>query len=564
MRSRKLGISLVLIASLGSAAEAGRGVGPESRRARGSVLPAMKRLAAVHRAGGRLTPAPRHVDAAPTRDAPELRRALHDYARTYARWLHRYNGSFPAEQLVDDPRFRDRLEGAVPYWDVDPARVTAQLGDPARPRVELIGLEAGSPFVTADGKLRIYAHYLNGTARRQLTATFGAPTGHIPAMMTSSFRTIILLPEDGVPFQLKFSGDEATPWGASKQLPDRQVETSVERGVRLRKSRMTVPEPSGLLVGGSGELGGGLNAIYRPLPLPEQPGDRLITWHVLMSPEFRASPEGRAIFARHGGVHAWFRSQAAPKVAELIAESMLDSFAHFELHSQNVDLLLAADGSVRQAFAKDLLDLMHDPGGQAASGRTPVGQRATRDGEWGDAADSGRDEIRFEGLGQFYGTYFSQLGIDALSRRSNSRYATVRTDGDFRGWVLDALYTRVAKERDVASLARFPDFAPFASPARRHRSPYRALDGLRNAIIKDQLGRGFRSDPSVRARFEAPGATIVSSSKQQAQRLRLGRRGLELGTVGRTPVAIVRDRRSGLVRDFYFAFDGAGAAAPPR
>jgi hypothetical protein len=571
IRPRSLAMSLALIAALGSAGEAGQ------HGTRGSLLPAAKRLGVAHAAKRLVRPAAKALVRGALRRSRAATRREHQrlraYARTYGQWLHRYNGAFPDEALALDGRFKGQLEGQVPFWDVDPATVTADADDPARPRVDLVGLAQGSPFVTRDGKLRIYTHYLNRTARKQLEETFGKPTGHVAAMMTSSFRTIILFPEDGVPFQLKFSGDEATPWGASKQLPEKQVRTSIERGLRLRKNPRVVPELAGLVIGDGrgkprfgalgklarrlqrprGTLGAGLNVIYRPLPMPVQPGDRLITWHVLMSPEFRNSPRGRAMFRPYGGAEAWFRTQAAPAVADILADSLLDSFAHFELHSQNVDLLVGKDGTVRQAYAKDLLDIMHDPAAEAASGRRPVAQKVLKDGEWGDAADSGRHEIQVASLGGFYQSYFSQLGMDVTARRTSSRYAGLDTETAFRGWVMDELYTRVAQRKDVDALARFPGFESFQDPELRRASPYQAIDGLRNSLIRDQLTLSFRADPSARASFEGR-PSIVSDTKANARAFRARKRGLTFGYVGDSPVAVARGA-DGLVRDFYFAFE---------
>ncbi len=570
IRARTVLVSLALLAALGSAGEAGQ----PRHAARGSLLPAAKRLAAKR--ARRLVPtgAGKALRGALHRGATRReQQRLRGYARTYGRWLHRYNGAFPDEALALDGRFKGQLEGQVPFWDVDPAQVTTDASDPDRPRVDLVGLSTDSPFVTKDGKLRIYTHYLNRTARKQLEETFGAPTGHVAAMMTSSFRTLIILPDEGVPFQLKFSGDEATPWGASKQLPEKQVRTSVERGLLLRKNPRVVPELSGLVIGDGrgkprfgllgklgrrlqgrrGKLGNGLNVIYRPLPMPVERGDRLITWHVLMSPEFRNSPRGRAMFRRWGGPEAWFRAQAAPAVADILADSLLDTFAHFELHSQNVDLLVGADGTVRQAYAKDLLDVMHDPAAEAASGRAPVAQRVLKDGEWGDAADSGRHEISVGSLGGFYATYFSQLGMDVTGRRTNSRYAGLDTETVFRGWVMDELHARIAQRVDLEALTGFPGFERFHDAEARRASPYDAIDGLRNAIIRDQLTRTFHADPSARERF-AGRPSIVSDTKANARAFRARRRGLDFGFVGDTPVAVTRGA-DGRVADFFFAFE---------
>src|SRR5205085_1799184 len=106
-------------------------------------------------------------------------------------------------------------------------------------------------------------------------------------------------------------------------------------------------------------------------------------WQVMMSSEYRKSPAMRAILARHGGARRWFRDQIAPAVADLVYRSMFESFAHFELHSQNVDVLLGPDGDVLELFVKDLSDVVHDPAMEAASGKTP-NPSPLREPEWGD------------------------------------------------------------------------------------------------------------------------------------------------------------------------------------
>src|SRR5688572_18586208 len=183
LRLRSLLLPLALVMALGApAVEAGQwkhgGRSSTAKRFRPKRTPGKTAFRATLRS-------PREV-------ARRQQQVLRTYARTYGQWLHRYNGAFPDEALVLDGRFKDQLEGQMPFWDVDPAQVTADAGDRTRPRVDLVGLTRGSPFVTRDGKLRIYAHYLNRTARKQLEDTFGAPSGHVDAMMTSSFRTLIV------------------------------------------------------------------------------------------------------------------------------------------------------------------------------------------------------------------------------------------------------------------------------------------------------------------------------------------------------------------------------------
>ena len=165
----------------------------------------------------------------------------HRYAKEYARVQRFFNGGKPDEILANV--FLGETHGNVPYWDVDSDASSHYI----------LGMENPSPFVTSDGKTRIFNHYLNKKSTEALIEKYGEPTGEIKAEMTSSYRTLILFPKDDIPYMLKFSGTEFysrinSNVGERKKLDGEQVRGAVENSLHLRKSPFITPEPAGLVL----------------------------------------------------------------------------------------------------------------------------------------------------------------------------------------------------------------------------------------------------------------------------------------------------------------------------
>jgi hypothetical protein len=281
----------------------------------------------------------------------------------------------------------------------------------------------------------------------------------------------------------------------------------------------------------------GLTALYRPLPLPRhqrlRKGDLLLSSHALMAPEFARTSLGRKIFARYPSAKEWFKKELAPRIAGIVYRSLDKSFAHLELHSQNVDVLVSSRGKVRGVFVKDLLDMMHDPGAQAASGKLPRGVPTLRDREWGNLGEAGAEY----GVAGFYSTYLGQL---TLPGSSYSRYGN---DG-FHTAVRDALRSIVTRRGDHGRLSRYPEFArAFSSTS----NLWQTTASLRDLLVKSNLEKSFRPDAAARRRFQqAPGSFAGSPAHPDLN-------AMEYGFVGSNPVAVKRGP-GGLVEAYSFKF----------
>ncbi|MBK8011861.1 MAG: hypothetical protein IPK13_10965 [Deltaproteobacteria bacterium] len=440
---------------------------------------------------------------------------LRTYARQYAEDQRTFN-SRPNERLNDHPLYRHNLYGDVEYWDVD-------RNDPD---VKLMGFADLSPFRTPDGKVRIFSHYLDFRGREALRDAHGDPSGSVPAEMTASYRTLVLFPETEAPFMLKFSGEWHAP---KKRLEPKQARISVERSHHLRRATFLTPEPAALTTGR-------LTVIYRPIPRPRRkalaPNDALIPLSALNSKEFAESPRGRRLFARHGSQEAWLTRELAPQLARILWKSLRSSFAHLELHSQNIDLLVGASGKLKQTFIKDQLDIMHDPGAQLASGMPVQNVAALRADEWG---NMGEANARFD-TSTFYRHFLGQ---------TTSRPPTLDRA------VTEALKAIAYKRRDVAALARRPEYAALRD-AEGSLPAY--LEALRQILIHDDIDRNFEANPGAKKELVRSPGKMTSGDPRCARLADLESEDLLFGYVHKTPIAILRDAE-GFTRRYYMRFE---------
>jgi hypothetical protein len=475
-----------------------------------------------------LIPDPKRFDLA------EVRRYAHDYAR----YQQEYNS--PPRELERELRCyrKPRVEGKVSYWDVDPQT----------PGLSTVGLVEASPFRTAEGKVRIYCHYLDKKRFDWLSRSdvLGKPTDTIDAKMTSAARTLLLFPKTGLPFMLKFSGE----WDKRrKKLTRDEVRSSVERSLHQRTNRALVPEPAGLLFEGP-DLEH--NVIYRPLPLPRQgglqPGDVLLPAHVLMSRRFGRTKLGRKIFARHGGsAEAWFRDALAPQIADLVLDSLERSFTHLELHGQNIDLLIGADGTLRRVFVKDLLDVAHDPAAQAARGRLPVGTKVLRGLKWGNLGEEGAN---FDTSG-VYAAYLHKVWppyTEGLNPAAIERYSE-----PFHGAIRDHLVAAFRRRIDPGTLRQYAETA--AVFEQNGGWLFTVIGKLRDLLIKSRIQAEFREDPTARQPLVEGTGKLHASTRLEAERVDLDAdQTLKIGFVGSVPVA-VKQASDGRIDAFFFRFE---------
>ena len=472
------------------------------------------------------------------------------YAATYVDTQQRYNAGRPSEQvdstylLVRDPegrsgqtdrftgehlfvdprtgttvRIADHLEGEVLYWDLP-------VDDP---RIEAIGEVEGSPFRVGH-HYRQFVHYLDFARQAQLEAITGRGPKRMRAKMTSSYRTLQVIPARGEPFELKFAGEFR---GGGKSLANDKVRTTIARSAALAEVPYLAGEPGALVMHDDRLLGGHNPVIYRPLTRPTRTGDLLLAATVVLSPEFARSQLGRSLFARHGGQAAWVERQFAPGVADLAERSVREQFLHLEAHQQNVDLVIARDGRIRRIVVKDMSDVVHDPALEAVmTGKLPDRSRSPRNtafldmGQAGSVADFG-----VEGFQQAWGLayLFNPHGTAAaIARRVFARAQPEVQPG---------LAARVAGRN-------LPDASMFAA----------TMDEYRNQLIIERLSdprRGFRRDASARRWLDDRSRPLYAQYKYQAYSIPGS---AEVGFVGKVPVAVTRDG-DGRIDGFWLRLD---------
>jgi hypothetical protein len=211
------------------------------------------------------------------------------------------------------------------------------------------------------------------------------------------------------------------------------------------------------------------------------------------------------------------------------------SFAHLELHSQNVDVLVSSKGKVRGVYIKDLLDMMHDPAAQAAKGKLPRGVQALRDKEWGNLGESNAQY----NVANFYSTYLGQLTLPGANYSSRGT--------GFHAMVRDELRKIFGRRKDVGRLKRYPEYAKAIDP---NNNLWVTTENLRNLLVKANLEKSFKPDASAQRRFkDAPGGLAGPTGRNPSPDLSA----MEYGYVGKKPVAVKRGA-DGTIQDYYFKF----------
>lgn len=427
--------------------------------------------------------------------ASDLRR----YARVYGAFQRRFNGARPEETLVHG-KFAKKTKGLAPYWDTEP---TAPGLDPVGEYFDL------SPFRTAEGQVRIFAHYLDYGRIASLTGRFGAPSGHTHAEMTSSYRTLLMFPNDeSAPFMLKLPGDWLAP---HKGLSPAQVRLSVLRSEHFRDSDFLIPEPAGLVVhDGDSTLAA---ALSRPLPAPSsglQRADALITIQTLFrSAEsgFDKSEIGRRLIAHSGSIEQWLSSEFAPALGDVLYESIFRDFTHLELHTQNIDALVGEDGALRHNFVKDQLDMMYDPILEAATtGKLPADVHVLRNEA---SKHLGEPDAKYS-LDEYLSEFLAQ---------------TLRLQMDMAQPMWEQVVKRAAMDFGDEGVKKT-----------------RGLSELRDLRIRTQLEEKFIPDPTARAFFDRDDVIVAQGPHNFSFRDESGVDStLVYGRVGEVPVALRRD-----------------------
>ena len=356
-----------------------------------------------------------HKSKSEVRDSPAKPKLMIEITRDYLKTQHAHNafvegwkGQFTRHEkgqtLIADietqKRFIAKLEGHLnspkgraKFWDVPYDHPSIQI--------------LGTIVPDSNGNVRIPAHFMSKRQESEMEHLFGDPAGSAEMQITNSVRTGTVFYDDQLPMHVKFPGDDFIH--STKVLTSAYARVSVENSLKLRKASYITPEHGAILISKAN-----INLIFRGFPEPStreiKRGDRLLSLSVLFSPSFRATEEAQSMFDRHGGEAAWFSTQLAPKISDVIYKSTFENFAHHVLHAQNIDVWMDSKGNVFEAKVKDLLDVMHDPVMELVHGTYPQYRKASQSEFYGDFGQSiVKLDKDFE-FASYYKTWLGQLG----------------------------------------------------------------------------------------------------------------------------------------------------------
>ena len=460
---------------------------------------------------------------------------LRCYAHIYIDTQQRFHGVYADKILIGRGL---KLSGKLPYWDIDASATN----------VNIIGFLEGSPLKTSEGKLRIFCHYLDTRAKNCLRENYGAPSGQMLARMTNSGRTVMVFPHQTSPFMLKFSGDFlAAELGFNHTLEAKNIQQAIVNYAQQTCNPYLTPEPVGIVIPKIN-----FAFLQRNLPAPRDDAiasdDVLLGTQVILSDVFASTKLGKNIFAPMGSQSKWLEKVFAPKIAELIDDSLQRKVAHLELHPQNLDILVnTTTGKIRHLFVKDLEDMYQDPAALvAATGEFPQDLNITRDRVFG-----------------ILGEYRSQYTLDRFYWEFLGQ-----TLGKEQCAVQDAVADWLREKSLIllrqSEIYHYADYEEFLNELKSYREYNKLLNNqaedlfdiiatLRDLLLKINLNHNFCPNESARHHLSEDEGTVVSSSRLKAFSFTPCLSHLEFGFIGDVPVAISRDT-NGIIKDYYFKF----------
>jgi len=333
---------------------------------------------------------------------------LHQQAFLYARFATSFNQAKSQSDFkydrptIENPQLRDLAlnGGRAPYWSLP--RDT--------PGLRVIG--KSSVLLPTSREVLLFAHPGDILTQNKLKSQFGPPSGDERVRLTSSIRTIVVLPERNgrlttVPFFLKLDGAWFNP--KKRLLPD-EAEVAVEKSEACRDCPSFIQEP-GAVVYRSPLTGDVFTSIHREFPsgsnVDVRPGERLMPLHALLSSNYWKE------FGREQEVFDRIIDELTEPLARMLVENFFDHGLHPMLHAQNIDVLVGADGRVKALFAKDLQDILYDPVVDLLHGRPPKATARMRNGGYlNEVHDhySGLNVI--ESSTHWYADYMGSLSYD--------------------------------------------------------------------------------------------------------------------------------------------------------
>ena len=199
-----------------------------------------------------------------------------------------------------------------------------------------------------------------------------------------------------------------------------------------------------------------------------------------------------------GSKETWLEKAFAPKIAELIDDSLQRKVAHLELHPQNLDVLVnTKTGEICHLFVKDLEDMYQDPAAlAAATGEYPKALDVTRDRVFGILG-----EYRSQySLDRFYWEFLGQT----LGKEESAVQKTVAN------WLKEKARSRYSDFYSETYLKLYPEYIQLF--VERSGDLFDVIANLRDLELKLNLNHKFLPDESAYDLFINSEGTIVSSN----------------------------------------------------
>lgn len=277
------------------------------------------------------------------------------------------------------------------YWEVDGKTMQKD----ATQKVEVVG---GQFFCTGKdpspcARVRIFVNPHDGLHYRLFREQFGEPVGTTPGILTTSFRTALLLPPEKPPFFVKLTG-QVLLLSPFKALSSLEVKASVPSSKHLSASMSGIfPDHSGVLFTADFLPGAAAmfpntdvkdfqdknkvtpenrfyNQYARDFPRFERVAHGsskilLVAGHTLLSDSVLDSSMGQLLVGQgQKAQEEWITRWVWPATIRFILASMFQNGVHFETHFQNLDFLIETNFSVETEYVtpviKDLGDVVED------------------------------------------------------------------------------------------------------------------------------------------------------------------------------------------------------------
>jgi hypothetical protein len=275
---------------------------------------------------------------------------LNEKSKTPLKEDYKLNGFLPLTYMLD----KSELSGISPYW--------------LSRNVEKI---TGQKIKNYSSNLDFFSvHFADKSGQDLLTKLLGAPDGWMNQQMLTNRRTVVAKIESEDYFLLKFPN-------LNLQLPTMSFEKylnifnyNLSVGERLKSEDKILKENKGSLL--TFELDSVSFAYYniqRTIPFQNMKldgSDLFLPLFSLYSPMLKKTEFSEKIYGTDDFIN-WFQKNISEKLINIVLDSYFNLGIHFELHQQNISVLLQ-NQSVSDLFVHDLFDVIEDPIYQALLG----------------------------------------------------------------------------------------------------------------------------------------------------------------------------------------------------